>query len=119
MAAFPSYAKVLAGPFGMSRASAVDRTSMEDGFVKQSKVRARVLVKRKIQVMLLTQANYNSFILWFQGDINYGADWFDWVDPVDGVTKLARIVSQLNDETPVGGMITRWIIGFDMETWSG
>ena len=67
--------------------------------------------------MLNSLADYNSFITWFQDTINYGADWFDWTDPVDGIEKSARIVGGLGKEaTPVP--VSKWVIDAVIETWN-
>jgi hypothetical protein len=118
MAAFPhSYAKILAEGYEKSRPSAVIRTEMEDGMVKQLRSKARVLVKRNMTVGLASLANYQSFVTWFQTDIDYGAQWFDFTDPEDNVTKDARIVSQLNAERPLVGT-GHWRVSMVIETWS-
>lgn len=120
MAAFPSYANILRAGFSQQRESALQRTEMESGPPKQTKVRSRVMVRRQMLVQFVTVADYQSFLTWFQTDVAYGADWFDWTDPVDGVTKQARIVAGLESEAPepAGGGVAQWRVALTLETWS-
>lgn len=118
MPTFPVSAVLLQDGFGIERDSAVNRTSMEDGMVKQLKMKSRVLVARSVKYGFRLKADYLAFIVWYQTDINEGADWFDWIDPVDSVTKLARIVSRLSREEPDDPMLTWWTVTFTLETWS-
>lgn len=120
MADFPTYAKLLDEPgLPIKRLPAVSRTDFEDGMVKQLKTKSRVLVQREVKYKLTSLSDYNSFITWFQTTIKYGADWFNWTDPVDSTVKSARIVSALNIEEPFHGLLTHWRISLTIETWSG
>lgn len=118
MATFPSYMFLLKDGFGVRRNSAAVRTEFEDGFAKQAKRWSKVLVERKVVYGTRTKADYQSFITWFNSTINRGADWFSWTDPVDGVTKQARIKGGVIDsESPVDPMLTRWDLSFTLEVW--
>jgi len=119
MATFPAYASLLSEGVTSRRASALERSEMESGPVKQLKSRSRVLLTRSTVYKLATLADYNSFITWFQDTINYGADWFDWTDPIDGILKSARIVSALDSEEPADGTPAFWKIRMSIEVWSG
>jgi hypothetical protein len=113
----PSYVTIKADGFAIGRQSAVLRTDMESGPPKQSKILSRVLVTRSVVFQFMTRANYNSFITWFRDDLVRGAEWFNWTDPVDGVTKLARIVGgTLDSESPAGGL-NYWAVACKLETW--
>jgi hypothetical protein len=120
MSAFPhSYAKILAEGYDKGRDTAVSRTPMEDGMVKQLKTKSRVLVTRQLVVQIDTAVDYQNFITWFQTTIDYGTLWFDFTDPEDGVVRLARIVNgKLDRETPIMAH-QKWRIGMQIETWSG
>jgi hypothetical protein len=117
MAAFPTYAKILAEGYEKDRPSAVQRTEMEDGMVKQLRTKSRVLVNRSFTIGLDTLADYQALVTWFQDTIDYGAMWFDFVDPEDSVTKQARIVSKLDRERPIFGSGV-WRVPVHIETWS-
>jgi len=117
--AFPhSYAKILADGYSKDRASAVQRTAMEDGMVKQLRTKSRVLVARSFTVGLASLTDYQNFITWFQTDIDYGALWFDFTDPEDNVVRTARVVNKLDGERPIVGL-GQWRIPLQIETWSG
>lgn len=119
MATFPAYAKLGFDGFARDRESALDRTQMESGPPKQLKVKSRVMVARPVVYFFDSLSDYNSFITWFQTTINFGADWFDWTDPVDAAVKTARIVNgKLDKEMPRRKTLDRWQIGFTIETWS-
>jgi hypothetical protein len=119
MATFPAYAKLTFDGNPRQRESALNRTNMEAGPPKQLKVKSRVMVERPVVYNLDTLSDYNNFITFFQTTINFGADWFDWVDPVDGATKLARIKNgQISKEEPRRKVMDRWRVGFTIETWS-
>jgi hypothetical protein len=118
MAAFPSYAKLVFENVSRDRESAVNRTAMESGPPKQLKVKSRVMVERPVVYFLDTLSDYNNFITFFQTTINFGADWFDWTDPVDSVVKLARIKNGKINEVPRRKIFDRWRVAFVIETWS-
>jgi len=118
METFPAYARPQFGNFVINRATAVIRTSMESGPAKQTKVKSRVLVSITTDVDFSSRADYQRFIAWYSVDLNYGADWFNWTDPVDHVVKPARIVNLLNQEVPLVPMLDRWRISMVLETWS-
>jgi hypothetical protein len=118
MAAFPSYAVLIFPGFAIKRPSAVNRSSTESGFVKQAKVKSRVLVPRAVVYQLNSAADYASFLDWFHDDVNYGASWFDWTDPGDGAVKAGRIVNGQIDEVPQRKNFDRWQIKMSIETWS-
>ena len=118
MAAFPSYPKLRFDGYGEPRESAVDRTQMESGPPKQLKVKSRVLVQRPVLYDLDSLADYNSFMTWFQTTVNYGADWFDWTDPRDSTLKAARIAEGKLDARAKNNALSRWTVGFILETWS-
>lgn len=118
MATFPTNAIPLFSGFGIARESAVKRTDMESGPAKQTKVKSRVSVKRQITYEFRSQANYDSFITWFETDADYGAAWFNWVDPVGGATKTARIVEKIDGERPAMPDLGVWQVSLVIETWS-
>ena len=117
-ATLPSYVKIHASGFGEERESALIRTEMESGPPKQAKVRSRVMVNRPVNLLVSSKADYLTFITWFGSTINQGADWFNFTDPVDGTTKLARIKNG-DIKARQGGTLTGpWLINCVLETWS-
>lgn len=117
MSTWPSYAEIELAGFGFERASAVERTQTESGFVKQTRVRSRVMVTVPARVYLDSQADYLAFLSWFRTDINFGTDWFDWPHPVAGTVTQARIVGgRLGLEEP-DGSLGKWVIPLSLEYW--
>lgn len=116
MPTLPAYAKILLAGFAEQRESALLRTEMESGPPKQAKVKSRVMVTRPATISIETKADYLSFVDWFAHDINEGAAWFDWTDPVSGTTRQARFVGGGLDATPVAGL-RHWMIKTKIETW--
>lgn len=118
MPTWPSYAHILRDGYTVTRESALQRTEMEDGPPKQTRVRSRVMVRRSFTVRLDAKADYTAFMSWFADAINEGASMFDWTDPVDGTVRQARIVaSEGLQQTTVGGKMTQWRIPVVIETW--
>lgn len=117
MATFPSNAKLLFEGFTERPASAVLRTEMESGPPKQAKLVSRVMVPRPVRYLFASKADYQAFVTWFRTQISYGADWFDWTDPVDGTVKSARIVNGTYEPTPLRKNLERWVVAMDLETW--
>jgi hypothetical protein len=115
--ALPSYVGILRDGFAIQRQSAVLRSDMESGPPKQAKILSRVLVPRAVTFSLKTLADYNSFIVWFRDDLVRGAEWFTWTDPVDNVSKLARIVGGVLESEEPHGSLNAWRIRCRMETW--
>jgi len=120
VATFPTYARLLTDGFSIKRPSGVDRSSIEDGMANQRRRQSRVLVPISVMYQLDSQADYTSFLDWYYNEINSGADWFNWTDPLDKQSKLARIVQgTLNEEKPIDGVPNLgWRISMTIERWS-
>lgn len=117
MSALPSYVSIMLAGFGEARETGVQRTAMESGPPKQLKVKSRVLVTQECVLRVPSRAEYLTFVTWFQTTINFGADWFDWADPVTDTTISARIVT-LGRATPDASKNEGWRIPASIETWS-
>lgn len=118
MAAFPAYMKPLIRGFAKSPNMVISRTEMEDGMTKQAKTKARALVVRPIAYLVRSLADFQAWETFFNTTINGGADWFDWVDPIDGLTKTARIVNGKYTASPLNGLVTDWEVSMEIETWN-
>ena len=116
MATFPSYAELSLEGFSEEPTSAVMRTETEDGFSKQAQRFSRSMVKRKISYLLIGKQKLEQFKTWVKNDIHHGADWFDWIDPVSGVSKQARIESGKVSYAPIENLFN-WRASFTLETW--
>ncbi|CAB5512056.1 hypothetical protein [Achromobacter anxifer] len=93
MATFPNYAKILLTGFSEEPDYGVLRTDMDGGIAKQRPRWTMPIVTRDATIHVDGVAQKNAFDLWMRTDLNGGVGWFDWVDPLDGVTKQARFVS--------------------------
>jgi len=118
MQTFPSYMKALVPGLNKTPVSIVNRSPMSDGLTKQAKIRNRALVSRDVVYMIQSFANYQAWETFFHTSINGGADWFNWLDPVDSVVKLARIVDGEFAARALNGIQTDWEVSFKIETWS-
>lgn len=119
MPTFPSYANLLHSPYTEHLEPAVQRTEMESGPPKQSKVKSRVLVAREVTYAFGSLSDYQSFKTWFRDDVARGASWFDWRDPVDDTVKSARIVGGMLEPAEPNKRMDVWTVKFRIETWDG
>ena len=120
MPTFPSYAKLLTEGFELQPGDAVERTDMEGGLAKQAKTRSRVLVARPVIYAFDSKADMESFRTWVKTDLNRGASWFTWTDPVDATAKNARIIGgRLASIRPERPDLGSWRIQFLLETFDG
>lgn len=119
MATWPSYAKLRHEGFAEQREPALLRTEMESGPPRQAKVKSRVMVTRQVVIDIESGANYALFKTWFGTTINEGADWFDWTDPVDSVSKSARFAGGGFSAAPISNAVAgKWLVRASIETWS-
>lgn len=88
---FPAYARILREGFDETPDFGVLRTEMDGSVAKQRPRRSLPIVTRSAAV--LVDGSKVAFDAWFRDELGGGAGWFSWADPVDGVTKNARIVS--------------------------
>ena len=115
MPTFPSYATLIDG-YSEQRESALLRTEMESGPPKQAKIKSRVMITRAVTILLETRSDYLAFIAWFSNDIDEGAAWFDWTDPVSDTVKQARFVGE-GLEAAGANALSSWSITAKLETW--
>jgi hypothetical protein len=118
MAALPAYAQILFDGYSVTKESALLRTEMESGPPKQAKVKSRVMVTHKVNFYLDSRANYQAFETWYANDISYGADWFDYPDPISGNTVQARFKNGGYDSSPMSANMDQWKISAQIEMWS-
>jgi len=117
MSVFPSYAELLISGYGEKRESVLLRTEMESGPPKQARIKSRVMVERAVAIRLMSLADYQAFVAWFALDLDEGAGWFDFNDPVSGVSKPARFVGGGLEATPTTARLNGWTINAKIETW--
>ena len=117
MPAWPAYAHLLLEGYSESRAPSLLRTEMEDGPPKQARIRSRALVTRKATVQLRSRADYQAFIVWFADELDEGALWFDFLDPVSKAVKQGRIVGGGALDAAAKSSLNLWEIPVQIETW--
>lgn len=118
MATFPSYADILYEGFSQARESALIRTEMDSGPPRQAKIKSRVMLTRSVSIYLPSKTALADFESWFQNDINYGASWFNFTDPITGSTVQARFVDGGYTITPMSAKLNHWKLTTKIETWS-
>lgn len=109
---FPAYARLLREGFDESPNFGVQRSEMDGSVAKQRPRFSKPIVTRS--ATLLVDGQKAAFDVWFRDDLNGGAGWFSWRDPVDGATKNARIVSGKLQWRPVSP--TLWQASVQIET---
>ena len=117
MEAWPAYAKIKFENFAENRDSGLMRTDMETGPAKQVRIKSLVMVTRPVKIRLESLVNYQAFVVWFSTNINEGADWFNWTDPVSGAVKIARFAEGGLKAQPLAGTLGYWEISQSLETW--
>ena len=117
MATFPAYLVPTISGFSVNPERVVVRTEMSDGLIKQSKTRTRALSTRAVTYWAKSLTDFQNWVIFFRDSINSGADWFTWTDPIDGVSKTARIVDGAYKARPLNGLKTDWHIDLKIETW--
>ena len=101
---FPSIGILTTTGFSETPHANFVRTNMEQGFAKQAKRSAVSLVRRTVRYVL-SEAEYATFKTFFYDTAEHGNLFFNWTDPVDGVTKDTRIVEGTFSAVP---LTARW-----------
>ncbi len=118
METWPAYGVLLPDQFGEAVQPNVDRTQMEGGSVKQTR-RGSLETFIKPASYLFSEIEYSDWKAWRKNNINRGVDWFNRLDPLDGVIKQTRIVSgefkaeQYSPESPGGEL--RYVVNLSFE----
>ena len=113
MATFPTYACVLLEGYKEKANYSVLRSEMDNGVPKQRPRRSLPMVTREVRITVADKAEKIQFDNWVRYDLNGGTSWFTFTDPIDSVTKQARIVSgEVTWSSP--GVI--WLADIKMET---
>lgn len=113
MASLPSYARILQDGYGEESDFGVLRTEMDNGIAKQRARYSKAIVTRDVQIVVMNKTDKAAFDAWLRDDLNGGAAWFGFTDPLDGVTKQARLVGgKIKWSSP--GVV--WIASGQIET---
>lgn len=113
MAAFPSYACILLAEYTEETNYGVLRTEMDGGIARQRARWTKPIRTRQCQIKVSNVTDKKSFDSWMLNDLNGGVAWFDYTDPLDGVTKQARIVGGKVSWTSPGVV---WFGQIELET---
>lgn len=118
MATFPSYAQILYSGYSQKKESALLRTEMDSGPPKQAKVKSKVMIVRSVKIYLSSKSDFVSFESWYDNDLSNGASWFDFVDPVSGITIQARFRDGGYTSQPMTPAMNNWEVSAQIESWA-
>lgn len=113
---FPGYGTVMTREYSETPVQNVYRTEMEAGYAKQAQRSNTNLVQMTIKY-LFTDAEFATFKTWFYTTSASGSLFFDWVSPVDGVTRDTRIVNGQISSTPVDPQMSHWFVSMTFESY--
>jgi hypothetical protein len=113
---FPNYGRLMTGQFIETSPTNLLRTTFESGAEKQVR---RTNIKKTVRdvTYLFTAAEFATFKTWFDVTAVAGSQYFNWVDPVDNVTKDARIVNGAYTATPLTKHFTAFYVTFQVESY--
>lgn len=94
----------------------IRRTEMEDGFIKQSRIRSKSLYTYNIRY-LMSSANYASFLTWYDTTVNHGASFFDFANPITASTEQGRIVGGRWESRPLTTVQNYYVVSMSIEVY--
>lgn len=115
MATFPTNLKLDLDGLKDRPEPIVRRTEMENGLAKQMPRASKRLQPKQVIYWADSKADYVAFTEWVRDDLNNGAGWFDWTEPISGATVSARIRDGVFEGTPVNKALSYWRIGMTIE----
>jgi hypothetical protein len=95
--------------------SNVNRSEFESGHIRQVRRNGKAFVTRKLKYFLCSKSEQEQFELFYKNTLNYGANYFLWVDPVDGVKKRARIRNGSLEIEAFNANYTSFLASFEIE----
>lgn len=113
MPTLPSNVTVLVEGYEETPDFNVLRSEMDSSFAKQRPRRSLPIVARSVTLKVGTNAEKIAFEQFFRDDINGGTAFFDYVDPVDNLTKQARFVGGQIRWSTTGNL---WTLAAEIET---
>lgn len=117
MATFPTYAQILYSGYSQKKESALLRTEMDSGPPKQAMVKSKVMIVRSVKIYLASKADFASFETWYNTDLSNGALWFDFIDPVSGLTIQSRFRDGGYTAQPMTPAMQDWEVSAQIESW--
>jgi hypothetical protein len=118
MATLPAYVKILFDQYAEEKESGILRTEFENGPPRQAKFKSRTLKTRSVRLFIDTNANFQAFETWFREDLEQGALFFDFTDPVTNQTTQGRFVSGVYTARPLSSSMNVWQVECQIESWS-
>lgn len=88
MPAWPAYANVEAPGYRLGQDNDVERTPLDDGFVRQELRYRSAQRTRQLRGWLKSDADLVRFRTWAAANAHL---WFDWTDTEDGQMRQARV----------------------------
>lgn len=85
---WPAYANVVADGTRLGQDDDVERTELDDGFVRQERRYRSAQNTRQVRGWLKSDANLVSFRTWAKANAH---TWFDWTDTEDGTERQVRV----------------------------
>ena len=113
---FPGYARLVLEGFGHKRDYGVLRTETDGGVAKQRPRYSKPIVTRSATLVIRSRADKLAFDAWHSNELNGGAGWFNWHDPLDRLDKRARFVKGELDWRAVTANMEVWTASCQLET---
>jgi len=117
MATLPAYVRILFDQYSEQKESGILRTEFENGPPRQAKFKSRTLKTRSAKLFIEPKANFLAFQTWFNEDLQQGALFFDFLDPVTGLTTQARFVGGTYNAQPMSASLREWEVDCQIESW--
>lgn len=89
--------------------------SVVDAGIDQTRRRYTAALSRVSASYWLSSDQLTVWRTWYDMDIAAGAGWFDWPEPVSGVTRRARLIAPPQYQPVAGGI--HWRLGLELEIW--
>ena len=112
-AKLPDYVDVLLEGYAESPNYDVLRSDMDNSVAKQRPRRTLPIVARQVKLLVGNTQNKLAFDQWFRNDIHGGSNFFEFVDPIDKKTKMARFVNGTIKWSTPGSI---WFIDAELES---
>jgi len=117
MATLPSYVKILFDQYAEQKESGILRTEFENGPPRQARFKSRTLKTRTARLFIGSNADFQAFEIWFADDLEQGALFFNFTDPVKGTTTQGRFVGGTYVARPLSSSMNVWQVECQIESW--
>ena len=117
MATLPSYVKILYDGYIEQKESGIIRTEFESGPPRQAKFKSRTLKTRTALLFIDSNQNFQNFESWFANDLEQGALFFNFTDPVTKTTTQGRFVGGVYSARPLSSSMNVWEVSCQIESW--